>query len=312
MATKDRVEKIGQQNTLFGKSHDIVQFKNLKEKRELKEKVKQMFNGAMIRSIITASGRNIRVNKLERLDRKDNSSDVEATINRADSFGKKTLKTLSTFPSDITMAYVSLLSKEGDKVLDLFSGHNSRAEDVLSMKRKYVGFDVHTFPLEFCEKAVKRFNKEDYSLHLASSEDLPYADNVFDFAITCPPYYNIEKYEDLYEEKSEEDLSGKDYKEFLWLYNKCIKESFRTLKKGAFSVIVVGDKHQNGKLQSLMLDTIKIAKINGFRLHDINIYNRKSNIGGDLNYRVFILKCRRFPCIHEYILVFQKPKDKLK
>ena len=61
-----------------------------------------------------------------------------------------------------------------------------------------------------------------------------------------------------------------------------------------------------GKLVNFMRATINLGLKAGFSLHDINIYNRKSNIGGDLNYKNFILKSKRFPTIHEYILVFKK------
>ena len=77
MTQSDRVEKIGQQNALFGENHDIVEFKNIKEKRALKEKVKAMFKGGMVRSIITAIDGNKRLNKLDRLDRSAQGSDIE-------------------------------------------------------------------------------------------------------------------------------------------------------------------------------------------------------------------------------------------
>ena len=307
MAQKDRVEVIGKQNALFGENHDIVQFKNIKEKRELKEKVKAMFKGGMVRSIITSVDQNIRLNKLDRLDRSSQGSGEEATMTRADSFGKKTLSTLSTFPSNITLSYLRLLSKEGDKVYDPFMGHNSRGEDVLSSGRKYFAYDVHKFPLDFTQKACERFPKEDYELNLGSSEKCKYEDDSMDFSLTCPPYADVEKYNKIYEEEVPEDLSSKKYHDFLWIYNKCLKETYRVLKPGSFLVIIVGDIHRNGKYTSLMLDTIKISKLAGFELHDINIYNRKSNIGGDLNYKTFILTCKRFPTIHEFILIFKKP-----
>ena len=312
MAYKDRIEVIGKQKGLFGKDIDLVEYKNIEEKRALKEKVKQMFKGEMIRSIITPRDLddNKRLNKLERLDRETGKGDVINTMKRADSFGKKTLKTLSTFPSLITQSYVALLSKEGDKVYDAFMGHNSRAEDVLSAKRKYYSYDVHTFPLEFTKKAIERFNEEDYELNLGSSEKCKYEDESMDFSITCPPYSDVERYNKIYEEEIAEDLSSKNYQDFLWLYNLSLKETYRVLKKGSYFVIVVGDIHRQGKYTSLMLDTIKICKMAGFDLHDLNIYNRKSNIGGDLNYKNFILVCKRFPTIHEFILIFKKPEDK--
>jgi DNA modification methylase len=309
MATEDRIDVVGKQNQLFGAGIDLVEYKNIEEKRALKEKVKAMFKGEMIRSIITPreNDGNLRLNKLERLDRETGKGDILNTLKRADAFGKKTLQTLSTFPSILTQVYINLLTEPGNRVYDAFMGHNSRAEDVLSEGRKYFAYDVHTFPIEFTKKALTRFNPEDYELNLGSSEKIKYEDNSMDFSITCPPYADVEKYCKIYEEEKQEDLSGKDYKEFLWLYNKCLSETYRVLRPGSYFVIVVGDIHRNGVYTSLMLDTIKICKMAGFELHDVNIYNRRSNIGGDLNYKTFILTCKRFPTIHEFIIIFKKP-----
>ena len=669
MATKDRLEVIGKQKSLFGADIDITQFKNLKEKRELKEKVKRMFKGVMFRSIITPRNidGNLRSNKLERL-KKDTSKDGQ-DLKYYDSFGKKTLNTLSTFPSTLTLAYTTLLSKEGDKVYDPFMGHNSRAEDVLANGRKYYGYDVHKFPVDFTQKAIVRFPKENYELNLASSEKSQYSNESMDFAFTCydkktevltkrgfiffkdltkedlvatinkkgfleyqnpiklikkdykgkmfqirgeainllitpnhnlyakkytkdsfkliqvktafknvksqwkfkkdakwngkeekffilpkyfkkftnktkknrtsykkplkldmdswleffgywisegsldnpnivelwqnadspvfqkmikitkklgfsfstpirqrkghnhpegevriqsiqlrnylkqfgksyqkyipqqflnlssrqlqilinalmegdgyiqnkkhtgyktsskklinnfyelllktgksgtlsttppekakirgkiynikecyslsinhqkltpnincdknakkkqveikpynnkvycctvpnsiihvrrngktcwcgncPPYADVEQYNKIYNEKVEGDLSSKKYEEFLVLYQKCISETYRVLKPGKYFVIIVGDIHRQGKFIQLSSDTDTICEQVGFIKHDENIYNRKSNIGGDLNYKTFILTCKRFPTIHEYILVYQKPE----
>jgi DNA modification methylase len=186
-------------------------------------------------------------------------------------------------------------------------GHDSRASNVLAMGRKYAGFDVHTFPIEHTRKNCSIFPPENYKLLLQSSEQMPFENESFDFALTCPPYADVEKYDEIYGEKVKEDLSGFTYDQFLTLYKKCLGETYRCLKQGSYFVIVVGDVHRNGKFISISNDTAKICQELGFEFHDENIYNRKSNIGGDLNYKTFILTCKRFPCIHEYILVFRKP-----
>lgn len=311
-SVSNRTEVIGQQNTLFGASIDLVQFKNLKQKQEMKAKVLSKFKGEIFRSIISAKecGGNKRLDKLERQNQSGNRDSVSNTLERADSFGKKTLNTLSTFPSVLTMSYTNLLSKEGDLTIDIFQGHNSRASDVLALNRKYVGFDIHTFPMEFTKKACESFPEEDYLLLKQSSEDIPFENETFDFAITCPPYFSAEKYEEIYEEKCDKDLSGKDYEEFLRLYANCYNELFRVMKKGAFSVVVIGDVHKQGRLYTLGMDTVEICRKAGFRLHDWNVYNRGSNIGSDLNPVMFLEKLKRFGTIHEWILIFQKPEDK--
>jgi DNA modification methylase len=304
-----RLEQVGIQKGLFGEDIALTQFKNLAEKRALKEKVKALFGGEMIRSIITPKDidGNKRLDKLERQDQRDSGSN-NSTIERADKFGKKTMDTLSTFPELITSSYTALLSKEGDKVYDAFSGHNSRATGVLAMGRKYYSYDIHTFPVNFTIESCKKagFKDEDYEINLGSSEKAKYENESMDFSITCPPYSDVEKYSEIYGENKIGDLSNSDYEDFLPIYKKCLSETYRVLKYGSYFVIVVGDIHRAGEYTSLMLDTIKIGKELGFKLHDLNIYNRKSNIGGDMNYPMFINKCRRFPTIHEFIIIFKK------
>ncbi len=295
------------QQTLDGNQIKITEFANLLEKRKLKEKVLQEFHGQRFRSIITPReiDRNIRGNKLDRMKRKGDRS-PESIRERATMFSKKDILTLSTFPSVITQAYTILLSKKGDRVYDPFTGHNSRAEDVLSLGRKYFGYDIHSFPIEFTRKAIERFPQENWELTQASSENIKYENESMDFALTCPPYADVEKYNKIYQETKEEDLSSKDYEDFLTIYKRCISETYRVLKPNTYFVIVVGDMHKFGKFIQISRDTKQIAEEIGFMVHDENIYNRKSNIGGDLNYNQFILKSKRFPTIHEYIIVLKK------
>jgi len=303
---ESRTEVVGTQKTLFGPSHDLREFKNIKEKQELKNKVLALFNNEAIRSIIVPReiDNNVRSNKLER--NYSRGSDISSTIARADLFGKKDITTISTFPSTITLAYLSLLTKEGDKVFDSFMGHNSRAEDVLSLNRKYYAYDIHDYPFNFTRNAITRFSPEDFELVLGSSEKVKFESESMDFSLTCPPYFDVEEYNKIYNENKNEDLSSKSDEDFIFSYYKCLKEVHRVLKPGSFFVIVVGDTRRGNRYRSLMLETIKLCSIIGFTLHDINIYNRKSNIGGDLSYPTFIKKCKRFPCIHEFILIFKK------
>lgn len=305
MTNRSALVQTGSQVTLTGKSIPIYNYSNYQEKVKLKQKIIANFNNKMYRSIIVKEQKQ-KLNSVERLSRREGESEIEFERRRVNSFSKKTFQTLSIFPPVLTMVYTTMLSKPGDLVYDAFMGHNSRAEDVLTLGRKYYGYDCHTFPVEFTSKAVSRFSQGDYELNLGSSEKVKYPDNHFDFSLTCPPYGDVEKYNDAYEEVIDTDLSSKSYNGFLEIYKKCLSETYRVLKIGAFFVIIVGDTRKGGIYRSLMLDTISICKNLGFNLHDINIYNRKSNIGGDMNYRSFIEVSKRLPTIHEYIILFKK------
>ena len=308
---KRNFEVIGKQKTLFGSSIDLLEFKGLENKRKLKKEILDKFNNQMYRSIIKTEGLSLsKVDDFKRLEKSEEYKklgEVEKTYQRMNQRSKKTRLTLSIFPELITSIYTLLLTKENEKVFDSFAGHNSRASTVLGLKRKYIGYDVHPFAVNFTKESIKNFNEEDYKIHTSSSENVDYPDESFDFSITCPPYHNIEEYNKIYEEDSVGDLSNiKGYEDFLRIYKKCIKETHRVLKKNRFFVVVVGNYYKNKKMINLMADTLKIGEEVGFLTHDINIYNRKSNIGGDMNYKLFINNLKRFPCIHEYIIIFKK------
>lgn len=302
----NKLESIGKQFTLEGGEIELTQFKNLDAKRKVKSTILDMFNGNMFRSIITPPP-GLNLNRLERQKGDSNDTKEESMIKRGEMFAEKTMETISVFPSVITSAYTTLLSKEGDMVFDPFCGHNSRAEDVLSLGRKYYAYDVHTFPINFTKESIQdNYDSNDYELNLGSSAKVKYQDGYFDFSITCPPYGDVEKYSKLYKEEVKDDLSDKNYEDFLKEYSQCLSETYRVLKTGSFFVLVLGNWFKNGKHINAMGDTINICEGLGFELHDLNIYNRRSNIGGDLNYKNFILVSKRFPTIHEYIMIFKK------
>jgi len=309
---KRRFEVVEKQNTLGGEAIDIIEFKGLEEKRKVKQKILDMFSNQMFRSVIVNKG--ITLTKSADLARlKDEKGyqtldEKEKTLQRMENFSKKNKLTLSVFPEVITSAYTLLLSKEREKVFDAFAGHNSRASTVLGLNRRYVGYDVYKYAVDFTLKQLTDFDEKDYKIHLASSEKVNYPDASFDFSLTCPPYYDVEEYDKIYQEKSDEtDLSTLGtYEEFLDVYKRCLSETYRVLKPNRYFVIVVGNIYRKKRMLNIMKDTIDICEKLGFSLHDINIYNRGSNIGGDMNYKLFINNLKRFPCIHEYILVFKK------
>lgn len=58
----------------------------------------------------------------------------------------------------------------------------------------------------------------------------------YDFAFTCPPYFNLEIYSDL-----EQDLSTMDYITFIEKYERIIINTIQKLKSNSYFVIVVGE-----------------------------------------------------------------------
>jgi DNA modification methylase len=124
-----------------------------------------------------------------------------------------------------------------------------------------------------------------------------------DMVMTCPPYFDIEKYESVNGQLS--DI--RDYSEFMKMIDKTAENCFRVLKDGGFCVWVVADFRREGKLIDFHGDTIQSFKKAGFNYHDIIIME---NISPFAALTTFQAACKRYaPKTHEYILVFRKPGE---
>ena len=128
------------------------------------------------------------------------------------------------------------------------------------------------------------------------------SDSSADFCYTCPPYYDLEKYEG-----GENDLSMvSTYESFLDEIEKVVVESCRILKGGAYSCWVVGlHRNKKGGLLALNHDIARIHQKAGFRFKEEIIV---SNTGSGAIQRVgtFDKGDRRLIRTHEYVLVFVK------
>lgn len=123
----------------------------------------------------------------------------------------------------------------------------------------------------------------------------------YDFAFTCPPYYDLEVYSNL-----ENDLSNaKTYKEYLEMLKQTISNIYNCLKTNSFAVFVVGNfRNKKGELEHLNGDIINISKEVGFKLWDELIWEGASNVA--------LTRCGKFEKnrksvrMHEYIIILKK------
>jgi len=294
------------QQTLNGENLDIEIFNNLEDKRKLKEEILKKFNGEYFRSIIKPReiNNNQKINDVDRST--ENSNSAKGIEQRAKQYSQKEI--ISVFPSVLTMVYTQIYSEENEHIYDPFAGHNSRAEDVLNLKREYYAYDIHPKAVELTKKAIEKYDFTKYEINCGSSHlKTKYEDEAFDYGITSPPYWDAEKYNEYYNEYCGADLSNlKSYEQFKVFYEAVIKEIFRVLKKGKYFTIVIGNVIKNGEYYNLAMDTCQIAEKCGFKIHTIDIYNRGSNIGGDINYVGNIKTSKRLPIIHEYIITIKK------
>jgi len=216
---------------------------------------------------------------------------------------------LSKFNSEYAKRIIEMWSKKGDGIVDPFAGRSSRPLVSTLLERNYVGFDVIKDNLQ---EAEEQYNilKNERSLgklkliHKSSEhidEFLP--EGVADMIMTCPPYYNIEKYESVDGQLT--DI--KTYEEFLETYKIILEKSIKILKPSCFFVVVLANFRIDGKLYDFCSDTKNILKEH-LTFHDEIILEMSPAKRHALYTQAIVnLNCLK---THEYCLVFRKKDDK--
>jgi DNA modification methylase len=129
------------------------------------------------------------------------------------------------------------------------------------------------------------------------------SDKSADLIFTCPPYFNLERYESVPGQLSDENK----YESFMSKIDVCISNCYRVLKSGAFACWVVGDLRTGGGFQNFHGDVINSFKKHGFNQHDIVILE---NISPFAALQIGKTAAKRYTSkVHEYLLVFRKPGD---
>jgi DNA modification methylase len=212
----------------------------------------------------------------------------------------------SSFSPILADNIISYWSKEGDVILDPFSG---RTRSIISAakKRIYHGFEiakeVHDVVIKSIEtnRALLPLIPQVYNDDCINMCDKKYNIPDVDLVFSCPPYFNIEAYPSCNGQLSDID----DYHVFLEAYKERMKACCSKLKKGGYVVLVVGDFRIDSKFYCFHGDTINVMKSLGLNLHDVVIrqsvtFNRATRRFGVCRKTKITAK------VHEYILVFKK------
>ena len=210
---------------------------------------------------------------------------------------------MSEFHAGMAENIIRYWSLPGARIVDPFAGRATRAVVSTKLGRDYYGYEItpttHKRVVNHFEKIGVKTN-----LYLSDGTELKETpDNFSDLIFTCPPYYNIEKYESVDGQLSD----CKSYDSFMEMVDKCAQNCFRVAKDGSFCVWVVADFRRGGNLFDFHGDTISSFKKAGFNYHDIMIME---NISPYANFTTYQSACKRYaPKTHEYVLVFRKPGE---
>ena len=205
----------------------------------------------------------------------------------------------SVFNPHLAQMILSAYCPLNAKIYDAFGGGGTRGYISTQMGHKYLGVEIREEEVQRLKEQMKKWGIE-FEIVLGDSKTFKPKDK-FNFAFTCPPYYDLELYSNL-----EGDLSNaKTYQDYLKMLRDVMKNIYDCLEEDCLAVFVVGNfRNAKGELEHLNGDLIQIGKEIGFKLWDELIWMGASNVA--------LTRCGKFEVnrksvrMHEYVVVLKK------
>jgi len=201
--------------------------------------------------------------------------------------------TYSPFPPDVAEWCAMYFLRDNSEIFDPFAGWGERHKAIKDASKNYIGFDIS---IKAIEHAKKMYNVDNV---LANSmiDEIP----VHDGLLTCPPYWNLEKYDD----KNGLD-QDKTWEQFLENYEKLWKRVSEKAIPGSKYCIMVGDWRKKNIFYDLTFQTEKILEKCNMKPFDkiILSYKKISPI------KLLLPQCKRFGYtskVHQTLLIYRKP-----
>ena len=214
--------------------------------------------------------------------------------------------THSTFPAPLVeWILLRYAGPAGGRILDAFAGGPPRALVSSLMGYSYVGFEIRQVQIDENIKLLTELGLGNVKYILGDGRFLEAEMPQFDFALTCPPYYDLEQYSDL-----DTDLSNAStYWEFNASMSMCAHAHLKHMKPGAFVCIVVGpfrDK-RTGELIDFPAHTVQNFREAGFIYHQQIVLSKNFASAAKRSTNAWLGK-KLVPC-HEFLLVFRTPEE---
>jgi hypothetical protein len=212
----------------------------------------------------------------------------------------------SVFPAPLVeWVFLRYGGPAGGRVLDAFAGGPPRALVASIMGYEYHGFEIRQEQIDENLAIIKRLSLDKVNYHLSDGRFLDGDDTLgtFDIALTCPPYFDLERYSD-----HPLDLSNfGSYEEFNAGMMFCARSHRRLMKPGAFVCIVVGPfRDKTGELVDFRAHTVDNFREAGFIFWQEVILSK--NFGSAAKRSTNSWKGLKLVPIHEFLLVFRTPQ----
>lgn len=198
----------------------------------------------------------------------------------------------SPFNLDVCEHIVQFYLRDKFIIFDPYAGWGERGAMCEKYEKCYIGYDISPTAIKY---AREKFGVKNL---LGDSR----VDDILDHdgLITCPPYWNLEKYD------GEKNMSRiKKWEDFLKEYKKVWKRCVDKAFPEARYCIVVGDWRKDGVFYNFSYETQRIMEELGMTCVDKVILSQKKQV----NYRIMLPQCKRLGFsakVHQYLLVFEK------
>lgn len=233
------------------------------------------------------------------------------------------LKHPAMFPEELVRRLIRIYTEEGDVVLDPFLGSGTTLLAARNLNRKGLGFEISDKYVRLSKKRLSQrlMVPEKVEMPIIYEKDarqlLNYVKpNSVDLVVTSPPYWDIHRQKRTADYKeirpySESDIdlgNISDYPKFIDALKDLFEKIYIVLKPHKWCVIVIMDIRKKDKFYPLHMDVSRMMQDIGFKFDDMIIWDRRieySNLR-PLGYP-YVFRVNK---IHEYIMIFQKEKNK--
>jgi hypothetical protein len=211
--------------------------------------------------------------------------------------------THSTFAAPLVEWVLLRYAPSGSRILDAFSGGPPRAVVSSIMGYSYVGFDIRSEQIEENQQTLSALELTGAEFVLGDGRFLEGDYGLFDCALTCPPYHDLEKYSN----RSDDMSNMRSYEEFNAGMALCAEAHRRHMKPGAFVCIVVGPiRGKSGELIDLPAHTVQNFREAGFIYWQQIILSK--NFGSAAKRSTNAWKGKKLVPIHEILQIFRAPE----
>jgi len=208
--------------------------------------------------------------------------------------------TVSIFNPHLALMILAAYAPEKAKIFDPYGGGGTRGFMAKRAGHDYLGVEIRK---EEVDRILERQKELDVKFDIVCADSTEYIPDTeaYNFAYTCPPYYDLEQYSDL-----ERDTSNADtYEEFLEMTKASLQHTYNALQSDSFAVWVVGNfRTKQGTLRHFNGDMVRLGQRVGFKLWDELIFWGASTVAA-MRSGMFEAN-RKSIRVHESIIIFKK------